>query len=159
MNRSLLIIICCISCSFNIGDTLDTYCNDRFDFCIQYPASFQKQPVPENNDGLIFLSKDKKTEIRAFGSLAVEDIDSLDDQWKMSTDGIKLSYKKVEKDWFIYSGTNKQGKIVYRKTRKIKIKYMGGDDTWVFQSLMITYPASQAKTYDPYCVTIAKSLR
>ena len=64
----------------NIGEDLSykKYCNARFDFCVEYPASFVNLPPPENNDGLTFLSTDKKTKILAFGSLASEDFDRID---------------------------------------------------------------------------------
>jgi hypothetical protein len=64
-----------------VGDSLcKKYCNARFDFCVEYPASFVSMPPPANNDGLTFLSTDKKTKIPAFGSLAVEDFDRIDQE-------------------------------------------------------------------------------
>jgi hypothetical protein len=76
----------------------------------------------------------------------------------MASGDIQLTYKKITKDWFVFSGVDKAGKIVYRKTVKKKINYMGDEGVAVFQTLMITYPASQNKLYAPYCSVIAKSL-
>lgn len=134
------------------------YCNARFDFCIPYPGAFQKQPEPENQDGLIFLSADKHTEIRAFGRLAIEDLNELSQEFAIASSEIKVTYHKMEKNWFIFSGIDKDGKIVYRKTVKKTINYMGQGKQEVFQTLMITYPATEQSTYGPYCKQIAKSL-
>jgi len=139
-------------------DGLVTYCNSRFSFCIKYPKSFVKQPSPENGDGLIFLSKDKETEILAFGSLVIEGLDPLEQEYKLSTNDINLTYKFITKKYFIISGTTKAGKIVYRKTCKRKINYMGEPGTYVFQTLMITYPTSQINIYETFCSYISKSL-
>lgn len=144
----------------NIGEDLSykKYCNARFDFCVEYPASFVNLPPPENNDGLTFLSTDKKTKILAFGSLASEDFDRIDQEFNIAISKINLTYKKVTKDWFVFSGLGKQGEIVYRKTVKKKINYTGDRDAYVFQTLMITYPASQKNIYQTYCRKISKSL-
>jgi hypothetical protein len=76
----------------------------------------------------------------------------------MASGHMQLTYKKITKDWFVFSGVDKAGRIVYRKTVKKKINYMGDAGAAVFQTLMITYPASQNKLYAPYCSVIAKSL-
>lgn len=144
----------------NIGEDplLEKYCNARFGFCIEYPASFVSMPPPSNNDGLTFLSTDKKTKILAFGSLAVEDFDRIDQEFTIAISNINLTYKKVLKDWFIFSGLSKQGEIVFRKTVKKKINYKGDRDVNVFQTLMIIYPAAQNNIYQTYCIKISKSL-
>lgn len=142
--------------SFNSDTTFAKYCNARFNFCIEYPNSFERQSEPENGDGLIFLSRDKSTEIPAFGSLAVEDFDKLDQEYSIAVSDLRVTYKVITKDWFIFSGIDKKGKIVYRKTRKKKIDYMGQGATYVFQTLMITYPQSQNQLYKPYCIKISK---
>lgn len=104
-------------CSFpKIGYT--SYCNNRFNFCIEYPSSFSKQQKPDNDDGLIFLSADKKTKIRAFGSLATEPFNELKQELEMATYNKKVTYKTVKNHWFIISGTDKEGNIFYRKTIK-----------------------------------------
>jgi hypothetical protein len=142
-----------------VGDSLcKKYCNARFDFCVEYPASFVSMPPPANNDGLTFLSTDKKTKIPAFGSLAVEDFDRIDQEFTIAISNINLTYKKVSKDWFIFSGLSKQGEIVYRKTVRKKINYKGDQGVYVFQTLMIIYPAVQNNIYQTYCIKISKSL-
>lgn len=143
--------------SFNSDTTFAKYCNARFDFCVEYPNSFERQSEPENNDGLIFLSRDRSSEIRAFGSLAVEDFDKLVQEYRIAVSNLRVTYKVITKEWFIFSGIDKNGKIVYRKTRKKKINYMGQGATYVFQTLMITYPQSQKRVYHPYCIKISEA--
>jgi len=127
-------------------------------FCVEYPANFIRLPPPENGDGLSFQSADKKTEIRAFGSVAIEDFDKLSQEYALPTNDIKMTYKKIYKNWFIICGITSQGKVMYRKTCKRKVNYMGQPGTLVFQTLMIEYPKSQVGLYKSYCAMIAESL-
>jgi hypothetical protein len=156
--KFLFISFVLLICSFKSDTGFSSYCNSRFDFCIEYPASFSKQQEPDNQDGLTFLSADRKTEIRTFGSLAIEDFDLLSDEFKSATADLKVTYKAIKKDWFIVSGIDSQGRIVYRKTAKKQVNYMGQGAATVFQTLMISYPTSQIDVYNAYCLKIAKSL-
>lgn len=157
MQRLILLTLLLILTSFTKDEGLLTYCNARFAFCIEYPKSFNKLPPSENGDGLIFLSQDKQTEIRAFGSLAIENYDRLKQVFSLSANDIKLTYKMITEEWFVFSGITRDGKIIYQKTRRRKIKYMGEPGTFVFQTLMITYPSSQRKIYEEYCLQVAGS--
>jgi hypothetical protein len=134
------------------------YCNSRFSFCMQVPNGFIGQGEAENGDGQIFLSADKQTEIRAYGMLAIEDFDQIQDQFTMASKGVQVSYKVIKQDWFVLSGLDKDGKIVYRKTVKRKIAYQGDEEpnTPVFQTWQITYPKSQQNTFGAYCGLISK---
>jgi hypothetical protein len=137
-----------------------TYCNDRFQFCIDYPSSFIPQEEPINGDGRTFQSRDEKAQITAYGGFALVDVSAtLDQYFEMVTSDIELSYKVLKKDYFIISYFNKNGDIVYSKTILKKIAYMGSGekDTDVFQTLMITYPKNQTHLYDSYCKKIADS--
>jgi hypothetical protein len=158
MRKFLMILLSVLCCNVSCAQPSKKYCNTRFDFCINCPASFISQPTPRNDDGLIFLSQDNNAEIRTFGSLAIGDFDKLQKEFTMASGDIQLTYKKFTKDWFVFSGVDKAGKIVFRKTVKKKINYMSDEGVAVFQTLMITYPASQNKLYAPYCSVIAKSL-
>ncbi len=137
------------------------YCNDRFAFCVSYPEGFMGQGEAGNGDGQTFLSKDKQAEILAYGELAVEEIsENLTDVYESATRHLNVSYKVVKPDWFVISGLNKEGKIVYRKTIKKKIQYAGDEEesTFIYQTLMISYPKSQQSNYGSYCGVISKSL-
>jgi hypothetical protein len=156
-NKNIFLIFF-ILISFSFKNDYLIHCNARFNFCISYPADFIKLPESENGDGRIFISKDKKTEIRMYGSLAIEDFDKLEQEFTTQTSHTHLSYKMINGDWFIFSGTDAKGNIVYQKTVKKKIDYMGEKNTYVFQTLTISYPPNQSKKYNSYCKLIAKSL-
>lgn len=142
-------------------NALTRYCNARYSFCIQYPRSFQAQGESANGDGQVFRSQDGQAEVRAYGALEVEDLrGNLMQEYALVTGDLRVSYKVVKPDWFIVSGIDKDGNISYRKTVRKKIRYMGDETpaTWVYQTLMVTYPETQQKLYDGYCHVIAKSL-
>ncbi|PZR41035.1 MAG: hypothetical protein DI538_02265 [Azospira oryzae] len=137
------------------------YCNERYAFCVPYPDAFTGQGESGNGDGQTFLSKDKQAEILAYGEMAIEEIsENLTDVYQNAASHLNVSYKVVKPDWFVISGLNKEGKIVYRKTVKKKIHYAGdeNEDTFIYQTLMITYPQSQQRIYGSYCGLISKSL-
>jgi hypothetical protein len=141
---------------------LQEYCNDRFGFCASYPKVFTGQGEAENGDGQVFLANDKQAEIRAYGMLVVEGVnENIQDEFDMGVENLQVSYKVVKPDWFVVSGLNKDGRIVYRKTVKRKIRYQPGDEatTLVYQTLMITYPKSQQAQYGSYCKVIAKAFQ
>ena len=140
---------------------MQEYCNDRFSFCIQYPENFTGEGESGNGDGQIFLSKDKEAEIRAYGELVLEEVkDNFSEEYASAARRIDVSYKVVKPDWFVISGLDKEGRIVYRKTVKKKIRYMGSEteDTFVYQTLMITYPKAKQNLFGSYCGVISKSL-
>lgn len=133
------------------------YCNGRFAFCVKYPKSFGKGKESQNGDGATFISKDKKDELRAYETLAIEGFDKLKQQFKSSTEGLTVTYKTIKADWFVFSGMDGNGSFIYQKTAKKKIEYYGDAGTPVFQTVRIKYPAEQQKNYEGYCKGIAKS--
>jgi hypothetical protein len=140
-------------------NNLKEYCNDRFSFCIQYLDGFIGQGESENSDGQRFLSKDKQAEITSYGMLVLEGVnDDLNEQFKQASEGINVTYKVVKPEWFILSGTDSKGNIIYRKTTLKKISYLNEEkpETKVLQTLTITYRASQQKLYGSYCNVVAK---
>jgi hypothetical protein len=157
MNKNILILfLFLITTGFRPG--YKKYCNARFNFCISYPSDFTKLPESENGDGRIFISKDKKAEIRMYGSLAVEEYETLIQHFAIQSSGLRLSFKSIKVSSYIFSGTGEDGKIIYQKTVKRGIEYMGSKNTDVFQTLRISYPPDQKKKYESYCAVIAKSL-
>jgi hypothetical protein len=145
-------------CGFNTKEDYDLYCNERFDFCIKYPKTFRLQETSENGDGAFFVSKDKRAEIWAYGRLAVEELDRLDQEFDVAASDIKLTYKLIKNTSFIFSGIDKDGEIVYQKTVRKTIDFYGDPGTYVFQTLRIKYPPGQKQVYDSYCTKISKSL-
>jgi hypothetical protein len=104
---------------------LKEYCNDRFSFCIKHPTATIPQGEAGNGDGQRFLSKDKQTEIAVYGMLVLEEVnDDFNEQFQQAGEGLTVTYKVFKANWFIVSGTDKKGNIVYRKTVLKKIRYM-----------------------------------
>ncbi len=157
MLKPILLFLFFVAVSFKPQDDYATYCNSRFAFCIKYPKGFGKGKESQNADGATFTSKDGKAEIRAYGSLAIEGFDKLDQQFKSATEGVTLTYKTVKADWFVFSGTDGSGNFIYQKIVKKKIEYYGNKGTAVFQTVRIKYPAGQQKNYQEYCKVMAKS--
>lgn len=157
----IILLLASITYSQSIQDKGEykKYCNERFGFCIQYPKDFVKQPESENGDGTTFISKDKKSTIWAYGRLAIEGLDEVKQEFEMATKDIKLTYKVIGTNWFVFSGTDTKGAILYQRTSKKKIDYLGTPDTYVFQTIRISYPADQNKQYEAYCKLIGKSLQ
>lgn len=136
------------------------YCNQRYQFCIEYPSNFIPQGVASNGDGQIFSSKDGKTEIRSYGNLIVEDISSLEESYLTELKDVNITYKKKGDDFFVVSGFEGDN-IFYRKSIQRKIDYLltGKKDTDILTTFTITYPKNQKDQYDFYCKKINKDLK
>lgn len=133
------------------------YCNSRFSFCINYPTEFSLMEESDSGDGASFKSVKNKAEISAYGRLSIEDLDKLEQEFKFATTNLKITYQVKKKSWFIFSGIDKEGKIVYQKTVKKAINFLGDENTDVFQTLRIAYPSDKKDVYGPYCKIISKS--
>jgi len=93
--------------------------------------------------------------------MVVEDLnETVSVEFQRAIRNISISYKVTKPDWFIVSGLDKEGNIVYQKTVRKNIAYMGEKQpaTEVYQTLMITYPKSQQDKYASYCGVISKKL-
>nr|WP_295863592.1 hypothetical protein [uncultured Chitinophaga sp.] len=162
---SLLLAILCLS--FTAGPRKQ-YCNNRFQFCMEYPDDFKAEGESGNGDGQTFSAPKGTAKIFAFGQLVMDpaDIDEhvqpgtdpLKYNFRSVTKGLKVAYQVIKPTYYIYSGTNNKGEIVYCKTAKRKIDYMGSESD-VFQTIMITYPAAEQDKYKDYCTYIAGSLK
>ncbi|NML40152.1 hypothetical protein HHL17_23335 [Chitinophaga sp. G-6-1-13] len=161
---SLVLAILCLS--FTTGPRKQ-YCNNRFQFCMEYPDDFKANGESGNGDGQTFSAPKSTAKIWAYGHLALDprdldenaDPDPLKHEFKTSTEGLKLAYKVIKPNFYIFSGTNDKGDIVYCKTARHKINYMGSPDSEVLQSIMIIYPAAEQDKYKDYCTYIAGSLK
>lgn len=103
-----------------------TYCNSRFDYCIDYPKDIiYPQPESANGDGRIFIDKQGQEILRVFGrnnsdpefgNITLEqqfhtDLHDIEKQ----TDHQVITYQKLGNDFFIISGYNKD-RFFYQKT-------------------------------------------
>lgn len=143
----------------------EEYCNDRFQFCITYPAGFKGQGEAANGDGQEFISADQKARILAWGHLQFTDEDqpyyaSLEGSlnYDLKNKGSKVTYKVKKPGYYILSGTDEKGNVFYQKTTLKKINYFDSPNTQVFQTILFIYPASQQAQYAAYCSYIARAL-
>lgn len=163
---SLVLAVLCLSFSTL---TRKQYCNNRFQFCMEYPEDFNAEGESGNGDGQTFSARKGTAKIWTYGHLVIDPADIDDNakpgadpllyEFKSATEGLKMAYKVIKPNYYIYSGTNKNGDIVYAKTAKHKINYMGSPDSEVFQTIMIIYPAAEQDKYKDYCTYIAGSLK
>ncbi|WP_143310890.1 hypothetical protein [Chitinophaga vietnamensis] len=145
-----------------LAQQYNNYFNARFHISMLYPKDFTAQPESFNGDGRKFVAKDGQAEIITYGSLVLEETGTTtSQQFEDYAFDLKVAYKVIKPDYLIMSGTNRDGNIVYRKTLKRKISYPGdtGKNTWVWQTVMITYPPSQQAQYADYCKYIAQQFK
>lgn len=139
----------------------ETYCNQRFGFCIDYPTDMLfPQGESGNGDGQIFKSKDAENTLRAYRDYR-DNIDPEtqytiesaynEDSWGNNPDEPKrvITYKKLGKAFFVVSGYN-DGKIFYQKSI---IK-----DGQLFTCL-IEYNESDKEIYNNISDRISKSFK
>lgn len=157
MTKIKILLVLLVSCAFVQADS-NRYCNARFQVCATYPAGFVPLGESANGDGQAFLSADSAAAILVYGSLAVEDFDKLEQQYQAAAKELQVTYQLKKENWYILSGTDKAGKVVYMKTIKKTIDYFDKGPMQVFQTISVTYPPNQQQQYKDYCMYIAKSL-
>lgn len=132
----------------NDAISYDTYTNPRFGFSIMYPTFLTPKPEPENGDGRIF-TKGEDEEMSVFASYNVldESIEELFKECKGSYIGT-VSYAVQKDNWFVVSGTDEEGTILYRKTILTDgIEY----------TVNLIYPKAKKKLYDEIVEKVTKS--
>lgn len=102
--------------------SFSTYCNERFDFCMQYPKELlQPSVIPTNNDGQIFISEDGNMTLKVFGShqlhwtLSEEMGIALHRIEKRQDEADHISHKILTDEYFEIAGIV-DGKHHYQKT-------------------------------------------
>lgn len=100
----------------------DTYCNERFGYCIDYPLGVLfPQGESGNKDGQVFESRNSEntlTVYRDFRDMIDETPDHLKNAFEEDTkseNGKSVTYQKLGKDHYVVSGYD-HGKIFYQKS-------------------------------------------
>ena len=125
-----------------------SYCNARFDFCVDHPVAFGIGPAPTNNDGREFSDRDGFFMIASGMHNALEN--SLIDEMKSQEEDFdKITYRVKKKNWFVLSGY-KDDNILYLKT------YIGKE--YIYH-LYIRYPAKLKTKYNTLVSTISHSFK
>ena len=140
----------------NYAQNFKKYCNQRFNFCTEYPTSFSGLGESQNGDGQKFLSKDKLSSITIYGNLEIDNINDFKTTYKDYLSSKNVTYKSLKNNSFVLSGYESKDKIFYIKVIKKKINYNGAS-TDVMQTIYFSYPKSQNDIYSAYCKNIAKN--
>ncbi len=148
MTRHYFLITClCILCCIINNARADTrYCNERFGFCLNYPAHFKTAPASANGDGEAFYDDQGFSLIvSAINNVMDYDLNRLLHAQRQDFDSI--TYQAQGKNWFVLSGYKGQT-ILYMKF------YL---NLQTIQHLHLQYPKARAKHYRNTVTNIVKS--
>ena len=138
-----------------------TYCNGRFEYCIDYPSRILfPQPEPTNGDGCAFKNKQAEEILSVAGSYAYEEdgVDPIQSRFELELSGENeengnkgrvITYQKLGKTFFVVSGYQ-NGKVFYYKT------IIKGN---VIASARLQYNESERSIYDKASERIFKSFK
>ena len=108
--------------------SFDSYCNSRFQYCIDYPKdTIYPQPESPNGDGRVFKNKNGDKVLTVYGRWAMNtngDDMTIKQQYDEDLQGGEnpngnerrtITYNKLGRDYFVISGYEDK-KIFYQKT-------------------------------------------
>jgi len=135
----------------------NTYCNARFEYCLEYPDFLSPQPESQNGDGRIFINKKGDGILRVFGRFNLDaegETISLKKQFETDIqDNLAqknaVTYKKLANTFFVISGY-RNGKIFYQKT-------ILKNDAFAFA--ILEYPKDEKSLYDKVSQEIFSSFK
>lgn len=135
----------------------DTYCNARYEYCIDYPTTFKPQPESENGDGRVFRNKEGKEVLVVYGTMNLSTQGknlSLKEQFnsdlqKTRTEKGIITYKKYGGTYYVISGY-KNDRIFYQKT-------IVKENT--FASAILHYNKAEEDTYSKIAERVFKSFK
>jgi hypothetical protein len=128
------------------AQTYQKYCNDRFGFCLVYPAHMDQEPPPVNNDGRVFYDR-QGFRLTASGINNVLEDTLASERLSQERHFDLVSYRADGKDWYVLSGY-KGDNIVYLKT------YVGPGS---INHLHLSYPARLQAAYADLVTRISRS--
>ncbi|BCU78952.1 hypothetical protein [Luteolibacter sp. LG18] len=143
--------------NWQVGVTLGkdgwlTYRNARFGSTLPIPPGMKALRPPDNGGGQAFASLDGKVKIVVGGHFNVDGMGSVEESWKaaLAEKDRTITYKKKTAEWYVVSGTTKDGSGFYEKY-VADAKYCAG---W-----SITYPQADEKKYVPWIERMAKDFQ
>ena len=79
-----------------ITDESERYCNERFNYCLEYPSDYFLAPIgASNGDGILLTTKDNKVRVRVAGSYNVMDW-SIKDVYYFNFEHLIKETKEIE---------------------------------------------------------------
>lgn len=130
----LFLFIILTSCS-----TQSTYCNERFEYCLNYPSVFEPFGSSKSNDGQIFYIDGGKIELLVWGSVNGQNR-TLEQEKAYISQSRNVEYQTINPNFFVISGFE-NGKVYYLRTEKTSTG---------FRSFEIRYPREEKETYDKF---------
>ncbi len=101
--RGVVLLLLCAVSSGAQEQTEKEYCNARFGFCFSYPAHFEMDPPPENDDGRVLRDGDGCV-VTAWGGYNVLEETLAEAMTSRSADFDTVTYRAKGKNWFVLSG-------------------------------------------------------
>lgn len=127
------------------------YRNARFGASADVPKDWTMGEAPENDDGRVFTSPDKQSQITVYGGFRTSQKEQEVATLLEPGEGETVTYRRQGRDWVAVSGT-KGDRIFYRRS------LLSCNGT-VWNNVSIDYPAAQKKNFDPLVTHVARSLR
>ncbi|MFL5358017.1 hypothetical protein [Archangium sp.] len=108
------------------GEDSTTYSNERYGYSIGVPAGLKGQGESQNGDGQEFRDASGKVSLKVWSSMVVELAGVPEGQtnlaWSRRTtldrwrqEGVNVTYQPKGKGWWVLSGEDKQGRVLYHK--------------------------------------------
>ncbi len=143
----------CFALSAFGQEKYEEYCNQKFNYCISFPASLlNPKPDLAGVEGREWRAKKGEAKVYVLARTKEEAIEPSLGFKSVYTDvtySKAVTYEVVKKDWFVVSGYTEDGNIFYSKViLKNKVVYY----------VCLEYPKSEKKTWDSQCGKIANSL-
>lgn len=97
----------------------NTYCNPRFNFCVDHPATLKTQyPESDNGDGRVFKLVGSEADIRVYGTNTPSVLHDSDRKYLASlkskySAGNSVTYERKKQDSYTVSGYTPIGNIFY----------------------------------------------
>ena len=130
----LFLVTLLASCS-----TQTSYCNERFEYCLNYPAVFEPFGNSKSGDGQIFYIDGGKIELLVWGSVNGQNR-TLEQEKEYISQSRKVEYQLMKPHFFVISGFE-NGKVFYLRTEKTSTG---------FRSFEIRYPKEEKEKYDKF---------
>jgi hypothetical protein len=92
-----------------------TYSNARYGYSIGIPPGLVGQGESENGDGQQFQDASGKVRLRVWASHKMEDDERRTYLESWREQGIRVTYQPRGKGWWVLSGEDKEGRILYLK--------------------------------------------
>ncbi|HEX8435680.1 hypothetical protein [Archangium sp.] len=108
------------------GEGWTTYSNERFGYSIGIPPGLAAQGESDNGDGQEWRDASGKVSLKVWSSLVV-DLDGEPEgqtnlAWsrrttlkRWSDKGVRVTYQPKGKGWWVLSGEDREGRVVYHK--------------------------------------------